>query len=191
MIFIVLSSKIEVSRISKKYVFRVTFGSLREHFGNHFGRLCAPWGSFGRPLDSQSGAKVQKRVKKEGTNEVLNRPGRPERPKGRQRAPRPSKMDPKSSKNRRQNDKKNILPTANFAREDRVDRSPSSANFTKNILCFQYVSYLVVYWFVFLYLIVLSCLAPLCLLGLCGSLWLWLCFALPCWFGCLRPISLV
>ena len=189
----VLSSKIKVSRISKKSVFGVTFGSLGEHFGHHFGRLFAPWGSFGRPLDSQSGAKVQKRVKKEGTNEVLNRPGRPERPKGRQRAPRPSKMDPKSSKNRRKNDKKNILPTANFAREDRVDRSPSSANFTKNILCFQYVSQLVVYFLLYFYTLLcyLVLLRLLSSLGLCGSLWLWLCFALPCWFGRLRPITLV
>ena len=105
----VLSSKIKVSRISKKSVFGVTFGSLGEHFGHHFGRLFAPWGSFGRPLDSQSGAKVEKRVKKERKNEVLNRPGRPEGPKGRQRRPRPSKMNPKSSKNRRKNYKKNIL----------------------------------------------------------------------------------
>ena len=109
MIFMVLSSKIKVSRISKKSVLGVTFGSLGEHFGHHFGRLFAPWGSFGRPLDSQSGAKVEKRVKKERKNEVLNRPGRPEGPKGRQRRPRPSKMNPKSLKNRRKNYKKNIL----------------------------------------------------------------------------------
>ena len=38
--------------------------SLREHFGHHFGRLCAPWGSFWRPLGSQSGLKVEKRAKK-------------------------------------------------------------------------------------------------------------------------------
>ena len=105
MIFMILSSKINVSRISTKSTFGITFGPLGEHFGHHFGRLCAPWGYFGRPLDSQSGAKVQKRMKKEGTNELLNRPGRPERPKGRQRAPRPSRMDPKSSKNKRNDNK--------------------------------------------------------------------------------------
>ena len=38
--------------------------SRREHFGHHFGRLCAPWGSFWRPLGSLSGPKVEKILKK-------------------------------------------------------------------------------------------------------------------------------
>ena len=37
--------------------------SRREHFGHHFGRLCAPWGSFWRPLGSLSGPKVEKKNK--------------------------------------------------------------------------------------------------------------------------------
>ena len=64
-----------------------------------------------------------------------------------------------------------------------MDRSPSSANFTKKIQCFQYVFQLVVYFFVFLYLIMLSCLdllvqltwlVRLVLALLCLALLVWL-----------------
>ncbi len=95
---IVLSSKIKVSLISKKYAFGVAFGALGAHFGHHFGRLCALWDSFWRPLGSQSGPKVEKKAKKEWKNEVLNRPGRPDGPKGHQRSPCTCKMDTKISK---------------------------------------------------------------------------------------------
>ena len=61
---IVLSSKIKVSPISKKYPFEVAFGTLLDHFGHHFGRLCAPWGSFWRFLGAQSAPKVEKRAQK-------------------------------------------------------------------------------------------------------------------------------
>ena len=61
---IVLSSKIKVSLISKKYPFEVAFGTLLDHFGHHFGRLCAPWGSFWRFLGAQSAPKVEKRAQK-------------------------------------------------------------------------------------------------------------------------------
>ena len=82
--------------ISKKYAFGVAFGPLGVHFGNHFGRLCAPWGSFG----ASWAPKALQKSKKDRTNEVQNRHGRPEGPKERQRRPRTSKMDPKSSKNK-------------------------------------------------------------------------------------------
>ena len=61
---IVLSSKIKVSLISKKYAFEVAFGTLLDHFGHHFGRLCAPWGSFWHFLGAQSAPKVEKIMKK-------------------------------------------------------------------------------------------------------------------------------
>ena len=61
---IVLSSKIKVSLVSKKYAFEITFGVLLAHFGHHFGRLCAPWGSFWRFLGAQSAPKVQKHAQK-------------------------------------------------------------------------------------------------------------------------------
>ena len=127
MIFMVLSSKIKVSRISKKSVFGVTFGSLREHFGHHFGRLCAPWGSFWRPLGSQSGPKVEKRTTKMKSCIALGAPRAQKHSKG---APGPPKQTPKARKTFKII-RTNIHPTVNFAREDRVDRSPSSATFTK------------------------------------------------------------
>ena len=61
---IVLSLKFKVLLISKKYSFEVTFGCLLDYFGHHFGRLCAPWGSFWRCLGSQSASKVAKRYMK-------------------------------------------------------------------------------------------------------------------------------
>ena len=60
MIFMILSSKINVSRISTKSTFGVTFGRLREHFGHHFGRLCAPWGPFGAPWAGKAVQKLSK-----------------------------------------------------------------------------------------------------------------------------------
>ena len=96
---IVPSSEIKVSRISKNYAFWVAFGALGVYFGHHFGRFWNPWGSLWRPLGPQSVPKVEKRAK----NEILNRHGRPEEPKGRPRRPRTSKMDHKSSKNQPKN----------------------------------------------------------------------------------------
>ena len=60
----ILSSKIKVSLISKKYPFEIAFGILLEHFGHHFRRLCAPWGSFWRFLAVQSAPKIEKRPQK-------------------------------------------------------------------------------------------------------------------------------
>ena len=64
MIFMILSSKINVSRISTKSTFGITFGPLREHFGHHFGRLCAPWGPFGAPWAGKAVQKLSKSRKK-------------------------------------------------------------------------------------------------------------------------------
>ena len=58
----VLSSKFKVLLISKRYPFDVAFGCLLDYFGHHFGRLCAPWGSFWRCLGSQSASKIAKRL---------------------------------------------------------------------------------------------------------------------------------
>ena len=59
----ILSSKIKVSPISKKSPFETAFGTLLDHFGYHFGRLCAPWGSFWRFLGAPSAPKVEKIAK--------------------------------------------------------------------------------------------------------------------------------
>ena len=59
----ILSSKIKVSPISKKSPFETAFGTLLDHFGYHFGRLCAPWGSFWRFMDPQSASQVKKKEK--------------------------------------------------------------------------------------------------------------------------------
>ena len=57
----VLSFKFNVLLIKKKYPFEIAFACLLDHFGDHFGRLCAPWGSFWRCLASQSASKIAKR----------------------------------------------------------------------------------------------------------------------------------
>ena len=89
-----------------------------------FALLGAPFGASWVPQALQ-------KSKKERKTEVQNRPGRSEGPKEGQRRPRTSKMDPKGLKNRPQMKKKIGRRRAHFTEKYRVDRSPSSDNFTQ------------------------------------------------------------
>ena len=98
MIFMILSSKINVSRISTKSTFGITFGPLREHFGHHFGRLCAPWGPFGAPWAGKAVQKLSKSRKKSETMMSWIGLGAPRGQKNAKRAPGSTKWTPKVRK---------------------------------------------------------------------------------------------
>ena len=68
-------------------------------FWTTLGTILVAFALLGPPFGASWAPKALQKSKKERKNEVQNRPGRPEGPKERQRRPRTSKMDPKSSKN--------------------------------------------------------------------------------------------
>ena len=74
-----------------------------------FSRFGVYFGSPGAPLARLWTPKALQKAKKDRNNEVLNRPGRPEEPKGRPRRPRTSKMDPKSLQSQQKIKKKPIV----------------------------------------------------------------------------------
>ena len=113
----------------------------------------------------------------------MNRPGRPEGPKGRQRRPRPSKMNPKSSKNRRKNYKKNILQQPTLQeRIGWIDRL--RARISQKIYCVfnMFLSQQCTFCCIFIpYCVILSCSA--CSARLACVARFGFGFALPCLAG--------
>ena len=124
--------------------------ALRDCFWHSSGPLWVPfWSplrSLGLLLALPGRPKRSKSRKKKRKNEVQNRTGRSEGPKARQRCPRTSKIDAKSSKNRlkmkRKSDVEELTLQKNIRSIDRLRAlalQNKHANFTKDITSFSYL----------------------------------------------------
>ena len=112
--------------------------------GLTLGTILVAFGVLGAPFGALWAPKALPKSKKEQKNEVLNRHGRPEEPKGRPRRPRTSKMDPNGLKNRPQIKKKSDVEELTLQKNigwiDRlraITLHNKHANFTKEIKCFS------------------------------------------------------
>ena len=119
-------------------------GSLLVPLGLTLGTILVAFALLGAPFGASWAPKALQKSKKERKNEVLNRTGRSEGPKARQRCPRTSKIDAKSSKNRlkmeRKSDVAELTSQKNLRSIDRLRAlalQNKHANFTKEITCFS------------------------------------------------------
>ena len=130
MIFMILSLKITVARISKKSTFGRTFGPVAEHFGHHFGGLCEPWGPFGVVWAAKAARNLSKSRKKTGKMRSRISVGARRGQRDAKGAPGPTKSTPKA-REIHHNMPKNRHPPIDFVREARAHRSPSRATLTR------------------------------------------------------------
>ena len=118
--------------------------SLLAPFWTTLGTILVAFALLGAPFGTSWAPKALQKSKKERKNEVQNRTGRSEGPKARQRCPRTSKIDAKSSKNRlkmkRKSDVEELTLQKNIRSIDRLRAlalQNKHANFTKEITCFS------------------------------------------------------
>ena len=114
--------------------------------GSTLGTILVAFALLGAPFGASWAPKALQKSKKERKNEVQNRTGRSEGPKARQRCPRTSKIDAKSSKNRlkmkRKSDVEELTLQKNLRSIDRLRAlalQNKHANFTKDITSFSYL----------------------------------------------------